>query len=438
MPAHFFLSYAKADEDGYVAKFFNDLAREVHRQSGMNGDEAGFQDYASMRVGTPWAQELFDALNTSPTFVALCSPSYFTSEFCGREWTLFSARVERYRQQHGELPRTLVPVIWVPARDVPEPVRRLQLTDPEFGEAYVREGVYHLLRLRKYRQDYLIFLRVLANRLLDEAQPHPTPPLDAGYPVASIESAFHGRRPRPASGGAGWRDFADALTPGPRPEPVPSAAVTPRRAQRGGPKHVNFVIVAGHRRELTEIRDELRYYGADPFEWAPYRPELDQRISVFAQSVAADHDLSSGLARSAEVVQVLERAAGENELVVLLVDAWTTQLEQYQAHMREYDRRNEPATGVMVLWSEQDTEAIEQAERLYQGLEAAFPLNTIRADELFRVRIGTSTAFRQELIDVLVKAQSRVFRKGDVGRWSGSEAWPSRPMMQFPDREDDG
>ena len=153
--------------------------------------------------------------------------------------------------------------------------------------------------------------------------------------------------------------------------------------------------------------------------------------------MAADHDLSSGLARSAEVVQVLQRAAAENELVVLLVDAWTTQLDQYQAYMREYDRRNEPATGVMVPWSEQDTEAIENAERLYQGLKAAFPLNTIRADDLFRVRIGTSAAFRQELIDVLVKAQSRIFRSGDVGRWSGSEVWPPRPMIQFPDREDD-
>ena len=267
MPAHFFLSYARADEDGYIAKFFDDLAREVRRQSGMNGDEAGFQDYASMRVGTPWAQDLFDALNTSPTFVALCSPSYFTSEFCGREWTLFSARAERYRQQHGELPKTLVPVIWVPARDVPDPVRQLQLTDPELGEIYAREGVYHLLRLRKYRQDYLIFLRALANRLLDVARRHRTPSLDAGYPLADIESAFHGRRPRPASGGAGWRDFTDALAPEPRGEPVTSATVAPHRSQRAGPKHVNFVIVAGYRRELTEIRNELHHYGADPFEW---------------------------------------------------------------------------------------------------------------------------------------------------------------------------
>jgi FxsC-like protein len=437
VPAHFFLSYARADEDGYVAKFFDDLAREVQRLSGRDGDEAGFQDYASMRVGTVWAQELFSALNTAPTFVALCSPSYFTSEFCGREWTLFAARAERYRQQHGQFPKTLVPVIWVPARDVPEPVRRLQLTDPEFGGTYAREGVYHLLRLRKYRQDYLIFLRALAKRLLEVAEPNPTPPLDPGYPVASIESAFHGRQAGPASGAAGWRDFTDALTPEPRPEPVPAAG-TPRRVQRGGPKHVNFVIVAGPKRELTEIREDLLHYGADPFEWAPYRPELDQRISVFAQAVAADHDLSSGLARSADVVQVLQRARVDNELVVLLVDAWSAQIEQYQAHMREYDRRNEPATGVMVPWSEQDTEAIDQAVRLYQGLAAAFPLNTIRADELFRVRIGTSAAFRQELIDVLIKAQSRVFRKGDVGRWSGSEAWPPRPMIQFPEREDEG
>jgi FxsC-like protein len=434
VPAHFFLSYARADEDGYVAKFFEDLAGEVRRLSGRDGDEAGFQDYASMRVGTVWAQELYSALNTAPTFVALCSPSYFTSEFCGREWALFAARAERYRQLHGQFPKTLIPVIWVPARDTPEAVRRLQLTDPQFGEAYAREGVYHLLRLRKYRQDYLVFLRALATRLLEAVEPNATPPLDDHYPVASIESAFHDRRTGSASGASAWRD---SVNPEPRPDLVEPSSTLPRPAQRGGPKHVNFVIVAGPRRELIEIREDLQHYGADPFEWAPYRPELDQRISVFAQSVAAEHDLSSGLARSGDVLRVLQRARIDNELVVLLVDAWSTQIEQYRGHMREFDLRNEPATGVMVPWSEQDTEANEQAARLYQGIEEAFPMNTIRADELFRVRIGTSTAFRQELIDVLVKAQSRVFRKGDVARWSGSEAWPSRPMMQFPDREDD-
>src|SRR5690349_1904378 len=37
VPARFFLSYAHADEDGYVARFFDDLVQEVQRQSGASG-----------------------------------------------------------------------------------------------------------------------------------------------------------------------------------------------------------------------------------------------------------------------------------------------------------------------------------------------------------------------------------------------------------------
>jgi FxsC-like protein len=433
VPARFFLSYAHADEDGYVAKFFEDLVREVQRQSGVSGDEPGFRDFASMRAGASWAQELFGALNTSPTFVALCSPSYFASEFCGREWTMFSARAERYRRLHGTVPQTLLPVLWVPAPDVPEPARQLQYTDPAFGPAYAREGLYHLLRLRRYREDYLIFLRALAQRMLEVAWPHPMPQLDDGYPIADVESAFHGPRPQPA---ATWQTFTAGLAE-PRPAPGPPTAVPAPRARRSGPQHVYFVIVAAPQRELAEVRDELRHYGPEPFDWAPYRPELDQRISVFAQAVAADHNLSSRLAEAAEVVAVLERAAGRNELVVLLVDVWTTRIDSYRQQLVEYDKRNEPSTAVMVPWSQYDAEATVNAEQLYQDLAMAFPKNIIRSDDLFRIRIGTSAAFREQLAEVLVKAQSRVFRSGEVGRWTGAESWTERPMMQFPDREVD-
>jgi FxsC-like protein len=209
------------------------------------------------------------------------------------------------------------------------------------------------------------------------------------------------------------------------------------RARRSGPQHVYFVIVAGHKQELAEVRNELRHYGREPFDWAPYRPELDQRISVFAQSVAAGQDLTSQLAEAAEVDRLLDHAAGRNELVVLLVDVWTTRIGSYRDHMNKYDRRNEPSTAVMVPLSRDDDEASEDAEQLYEDLERAFPRNIVRSDDLFRIQIETSSGFREQLADVLVKAQGRVFRSGNVGRSAGSRSWAERPMMQFPDQEVD-
>jgi FxsC-like protein len=194
------------------------------------------------------------------------------------------------------------------------------------------------------------------------------------------------------------------------------------------------VIVAGPLRELADIRTELLHYGQEAFDWAPYRPELSQRISVFAQAVAAEQDLSSALAEAAEVVRILDRASRRNELVVLLVDVWTTRIESYRQHMVEYDRRNEPSTPVLVPLSREDSEARVNADQLYEDLKSAFPRNTIREDELFRIRIGTSEDFRTQLADVLVRAQGRIFRSGHRGRWTGNESWAARPMMQIPDR----
>jgi FxsC-like protein len=437
VPARFFLSYANADEDNYVARFFDDLVRELQRQSGISGDEPGFRDFASLRVGAAWPQELFEALRISPTFVALCSPSYFASEFCGREWSMFAARAEHFRRIRGMSPPTLLPVLWVPAPDLPEPARQVQFTDPEFGAAYRREGLFHLMRLSRYKEDYLVLVRALAQRLLDVSRRFPMPHLDNGFPVTEVESAFHpSHEPRPADRSTTWQTFTAGLRPE-RSRPSVPVAGPPPRSRRPGPQHVYFVIVSAPQHLLAGVRDELKYYGPEPFHWAPYRPQLDQRIGVFAQAVAADHDLTSQLAEAADIVAVLDRAGSRNEIVVLLVDVWTTRFEAYRQHMADYDRRNEPATAVLVPWNQSDAESNANAEQLVQGLVAAFPRNAVRSDDLFRIRIGTSTAFRQELAEVLTKAQSRVFRSGEVGRWTGTESWPERPMMQFPDREDD-
>jgi hypothetical protein len=81
----FFFSYARADDDGYVQRFYADLVNEVGRQSGRRDDDVGFRDLSTIPVGSPWRQRLIEALSRTRTFVALCSPTYYGSEFCGKE-----------------------------------------------------------------------------------------------------------------------------------------------------------------------------------------------------------------------------------------------------------------------------------------------------------------------------------------------------------------
>lgn len=442
MSAHFFLSYANADGDGYVSTFFADLAREVQQLTGTAGEETGFRDQSSMRPGDPWPQELMVALSSARTFVALFSPNYFASEFCGREWTMFTSRVERYRVRTGSVPPTLLPVLWVPTQDVPDAARGIQYGHESLGPTYAREGLFHLLRLKRYRDDYLEVLHRLAQRLVEVTERYPMPPLDAGFPVTNTPNAFTvaGARPPAGPGPSTWTTFAaGAVVPPPRDTGGTRDVPPPPPPPHSGPKHVSFVIVSAPSRELAErsIRGELRHYGSGSFDWAPYRPELEQRISVFAQAVAASLDLSSGLAEAADVLAVLDRAAGRNEVVVLLVDVWTTRIDEYRSHMLEYDVRNEPASAVMVPWSVLDEETTANTATLYEDLRQAFPRNMRRGGELFRDGIETSASFRDELADVLARVQRTVFRDGRVGRRAGGASTTERPLLRFPDREED-
>jgi FxsC-like protein len=430
VPAHFFLSYARADDDGYVGRFSDDLVKEVRRQSGISEEEIGFRDLSSLRLGTAWSQELTNALSTAKTFLALCSPSYFTSELCGQEWATFASRMEGYRATHGTLPPTLLPILWVPVAVMPEPVQQIQYDHEELGYPYAHEGLYHLLRLRRYRDDYLELVRRIALRIVDVAKHYSLEPLPRSFDVLSTPSIFHAPTPVATS-----RSISKKQDVAPSPVDPGELTIPPRRPTRGGPRHVHFVVVAAASRDLVDVRNDLQHYGPEPFDWAPYRPELDQRISVFAQNVAANQDLTSGLAEAYGVLDLLDRAAQRNELVVLLVDVWTTKLESYRRYMIAYDLRNEPSSAVMVPWNNSDRETAENSEELRGHLHQAFPRNTIRGDDLFRTYIATSEAFRIELMEILVKAQSRVFRNGPVGRRAGNDSVTERPVLELPNQK---
>jgi len=183
------------------------------------------------------------------------------------------------------------------------------------------------------------------------------------------------------------------------------------------------------------VRSDVQQYGLGSLDWAPYRPHLNQRISVFAQTIAAAQNLTSGLAETHTVVDVLDRATRHNQIVIVLVDAWTTKIETYHRYMLEYDRRNEPCSGVVVPWNIDDGESQDWESFLDDCIRNSFPRNTIRADELFRIRVPDPDAFEAELVDVLIKAQGRIFRSGRVRRDIARrpDGAVDRPLLEFGD-----
>lgn len=164
----FFVSYARVrdiplpapatDRDEFVMRFFTDLSLNVNELvSPPIGVDPGFIDRA-IAGGDRWEPELLQAAGTCQVFVPLISPSYLRSEWCMREWALFSAR--RVIARDTGVPdhtSAIVPVIWVPTERsaMPPDIRGIQgfapegLADPRIGAEYLGNGIYGLLRTRQ-------------------------------------------------------------------------------------------------------------------------------------------------------------------------------------------------------------------------------------------------------------------------------------------------
>lgn len=440
----FFFSYARADDDGYVKRFYADLVAEVQRQSGHRGDDVGFRDLTTMQAGSLWRDELTEALRLTRTFVALCSPTYYASEYCGKEWSAYRLRLEKHRGEQGVYPPTLLPVIWVPGGQVPDVVAEIQYADEELGEVYAREGLHFLLRLTRYRDEYQEVVIRLARRVVALAEKFDPAAISEPLDLDALPSAFVHTPPpnpvRPPRGAYGSKSSAGTSGRAPRTGSAgtSSGAKTGTRARtatvRGGPQHVNFVVAAAASRDMVDHRRDLQHYGPEPYDWAPYRPQLDQRICVFAQSVASDRNLTSGLAPTDEIENLLDQAAEENQLVVLLVDPWATRIAAVRESLSTYDRRNEPTSAVMVPMSSSDPETLERYDELIRELQQTLSRNLQRGETQLRIEIANPEAFQRELTEALAEAQARVFRSGRVVRRAGGDAVSERPVLGIPER----
>ncbi|MFY1675190.1 TIR-like protein FxsC [Plantactinospora sp. WMMB334] len=193
---YFFLSYAHGgrDDQARVQRFFADLSTEIAMLTGEDvGTQVGFHDGGALRLGDHWPRQLFEALCRAQTMIALFSPRYFRSDFCGREWAVFSARIRRWEQPAGPRQARLIPIFWVPT-PVPDFLDHIQHHDPRLGAAYEREGLRELLR--EDGRDYDRFVLALARLVCEAVQqdrrlPEVDPRSGAEADLRAVSSAFH-------------------------------------------------------------------------------------------------------------------------------------------------------------------------------------------------------------------------------------------------------
>ncbi len=203
------------ENNEFVEMFVSLLERAIQMRMPEWYQQVAFFDRL-LTTGADWTHETAAALGSARCFLALLTPRYLTSSRGGREWAYFQDRVNRYRAATAPSPRGLIlPVIRVPiSAPVPEPVADLQVTQPEFPEAYTREGLRLMLHAQRGpHSPARLLIEALADQIMNATSRMDLPadpPEMASERLASIPSAFFGFAPPFTDSGFGSAGSAPA------------------------------------------------------------------------------------------------------------------------------------------------------------------------------------------------------------------------------------
>ncbi|WP_433206712.1 TIR-like protein FxsC [Dactylosporangium sp. CS-047395] len=388
---YFFLSYARGTDDLFVRRFYDDLCNEVRAHAGARqSEEVGFFDLHNIDPGQHWPQALIEAIAECRCFLALYSPAYFLSRPCGKEWTLFG---QRSAGEDNPRVQGLVPIVWLPPRELPEVARSLHYGIDVPEVEYHRHGLRQLLRLERLHDAYNEFLTNIAEHIVDIAdRAPPTGLLAQNFEL--LDSAFH----QPGSG---------------------SGAT------------LHFVVAAPTRPEAEAIERDGECYGTDPLHWSPFGP--GQPLKDQAQRIASEFGLEASFSGLDQLADRIKAARQHNHIVVLLVDPWSFDVAAHRDMLREYDRHREHVSAVLVVMSETDAQTQAHGSRLADLMHDVLTNSERRLGEVMSRRsVNTGQSFEADLTVVLAEARNRRVVDGQVSRRRPPGKFPPRPMLEGP------
>ncbi|MBV8856833.1 MAG: toll/interleukin-1 receptor domain-containing protein [Acidobacteria bacterium] len=359
---YFFLSYASANTDPHLERFFKDLSHEVAL---LEPGVTGFMDKESIPAGKDWRPEVERALSECRVFLSVYSPAYFISEYCGKEWQAFRGRQDAYvgglpadaPDDPRRNPGLSVPILWTSREAlqgrVPAVLPDIQDTEGAFGPEYVGLGLRQLIINDMYKDQYHTFVNRLAKRLVDAARANPLKKA-AGLPkLEDIENPFVERRPAHL--------------------PLPPVSGFGRQT-------VYFVLVAATRDEIEQARMEaaLDAYGKDGgLSWKPYWKDAEVEFGLEAQGLASQWQLYSyAYPVRDDLLDLIKDAARNNNIVVIVADAWTLKLDPYRNLLNAWQGLAFYNCVLLVPWGSDDK--TQQARPLLiDNLAQTFPTRIV-------------------------------------------------------------
>lgn len=410
---YFFFSYAhtpslpddKGDPDAWILKLYNDLRREVLHITSVSPDNLGFID-RNMGAGRKWSPEIAKALATCRVFVALYSPRYFASEYCGKEWAVFARRLADHQVKRGESVPAIVPVLWTEGADqnMPQVAQALQIDRLNSHAYWSTGGFYYIIKRRKYRDAYRGAVSRLAKIIKQVAEG--TPP-DTADPVecSALPSIFG---------------------------PVGESGVKVHR-----PIHITVATLC-NAKALPDGRSS-DYYGPTWRDWNPYRPDSMGPIAEYAAALAECAGYQPQVGSIEEHFPEYLSAGEPVAPGMLLVDPWASLDEPTSQLMRKVDAADRPWVRPVVPWSEADPETSMAHQRLREGLTAVLgrslsgmPVNLRQAAE----GIPTVQLFGDTAGKVALAAGAEYLRR--VSPDAVDDAGIERPRLDLPGADDIG
>jgi len=397
---YFFLSYARRDDgDQFVKQFYDDLVRELRRIGAAPAAQLSFRDAERLGLGADWARMLGAAVGHCRAFVALYSPAYLNSLYCGKEWTAFRDRLQEYRRETEIDVPALIPVLWEPVGgDMPEEIARFQYHEAGMGQEYTRHGLTRIMRSDPTGPVYRTIVEKVASRVRIAADRFRLP-VTAGLDLGEVRGLF--------------------------PVAEHERAVAP------GTGHVLVLLAAGAADTLPEGRRRRECYGPSPREWTPYHPPKYPAVAHRAQKVIVDEGYTSNIeVVDARLSSRLDETLVNNQTSILLVDPWAARTRVYRDALAAYDGQNRPATGVLVPCHDLDEES--GGEAVWQDLSRVLPRNWSRRDNphdpLFQVRVRADE-FDDRLAVMLAVAQNRLMEMESTTPYRLPEGPPPPPLF---------
>ncbi|MCF0089743.1 MULTISPECIES: TIR-like protein FxsC [unclassified Streptomyces] len=380
--SHFYLSHVRKVDEEWVAAFFRDLSVAVGARIGRPPEMVGTR-------GDPLSPDVpLDALSRSTVLVPLLSPRYFSQSYCLAEWNYFQQRLDVHWSRTGRRVDAVVPVLWEPEPDHVPPAVLPYPPVHVSSDAYRRDGVLHLLRLRtRYQEEYAEVLKALADRIAAHAERLPE---------------VHGFR-------------------------VPAAVADVRSASRTGRRTVDFVMASMSRQDLPADRQAGQFYGDRPLDWSPYAPEGKGALASLVTDVATALDLAPDvLALDDKAVDRVGR--DPDRLVVLLVDAWVARVREKQRLFAAVDGRPGRSTTVLEPRSEDDTESAARSTELDEAVDRMLPLLRSSFAEYQRWSLPDSERFTSALRKALIRLQNDAMKSVEADRAPA----PTTGLAPFP------